>query len=159
MHRRTTGFLVVLAVLVASILTPTWAWARYGSSGLRTNIFASEVMAPVTSFACSAIGLAVHLTWLDADNTATNSLGSSLVDSYVIEHSINGAAFVTAATVSPPALSVNDNSFGIATLVAAPVTYRIHAAKSTKWITPTVTGGFTAHVTIALGALTVVICS
>ncbi len=159
MHRRTTGFLVVLAVIVASILTPTWAWARYGSSGLRTNIFASDVMAPVTSFACSAIALAVHLTWADADNSATNSHGSSLVDGYVIEHSINGAAYVTAATVSSPTLTVNDNSFGTATLTAAPVTYRIHATKSTNWISPTVTGAFTAHVTIAAGVVTVVACS
>jgi hypothetical protein len=159
MRFRTTGFLVTAAILVASTLMPSWAWARYGATGPETNSFTADTMAPVTTFGCSAIGLAVHLTWADADNSTLNSHGSSLVDTYVIEHNINGAGFVPAATVSRPTLTINDNSFGNGILTLAPVTYRIHATKSTNWVTSTVTGAFTAHVTSAAGILSVVTCS
>ena len=159
MRFRTAGFLVTAAIVVASTLMPSWAWAHYGATGSETNSFTAHTMAPVTAFGCSAVGLAVHLTWADGDNSTVNSHGSSLVDTYVIEHNINGAGFVPAVTVSRPTLTINDNSFGSATLVLAPVTYRIHATKSTNWVTPTVVGAFTAHVTIALGVLTVVTCS
>lgn len=159
MRRRMTGFLVTAALLVASTLMPSWAWAHYGATGPETNSFAADTMAPVTTFGCTAVGLAVHLTWADADNSTFNSHGSSLVDTYVIEHNIGGAGFVPAVTVSRPTLAINDNSFGSATLAAAPVTYRIHATKSTNWVTSTVTGAFTAHVTSTGGILSIVTCS
>jgi hypothetical protein len=64
--RRTRLGLVTatFVAVVASILAPTWAWARYNGAGAETNIIATHIMVPPGEPSCGTISLlSVHLSW------------------------------------------------------------------------------------------------
>jgi hypothetical protein len=159
--RRVLGCLCVITILTIAMLEgmPVAMAAFTGVTAPTQSVTPRGLAAP-TAFSCSAVSLSVHMTWANADSGVTDPYsGGSAIDGYVVEHNINGAGWTVAATPGAGALAVNDNSFGSATLVAAPVTYRIHSIRSTFWASSVVSSAFTAHVTAAAGAVTVVTCS
>ncbi len=75
-----TGWLLTAAavVVVAGILAPAAAWARYGSAGAETNTFATHVLLAPGEPSCGAISLfSVPLSW-------TAPTDASFVSSYDI---------------------------------------------------------------------------
>lgn len=67
----TLGLVTAAVVVVAGLLTPTWAWARYRATGAETNTFATHVLLAPVSLSCSGLGvLSVTLTWGAASDAA-----------------------------------------------------------------------------------------
>jgi hypothetical protein len=64
-RRRSIGLVVAMAVVVASILTPTFAWAIYRANGTaEANVFSTHVLLAPGRPTCSGLGiLAVTLSW------------------------------------------------------------------------------------------------
>ncbi len=63
-RRRTIGSLTATAVVVASIVMPAAAWARYRTNGSETNTFATHVLLAPGRPSCGGLGiLSGTLSW------------------------------------------------------------------------------------------------
>jgi len=68
-RRQRIGIVATVLVVVASLVTPTVAWARFRSAGSETNAFATHVLGTPGRPGCSGLGvLTVTLSWAAASN-------------------------------------------------------------------------------------------
>ncbi len=64
MPRPRIAFLTA-AVVVVSVLSPSWAWAKYRTTGAETNVFATYILGTPPTSSCGALGvLSVTLNWM-----------------------------------------------------------------------------------------------
>jgi hypothetical protein len=81
MPRRRIGFLAAIVVVGASILSPTLAWAKYRTTGVETNVFATYILGTPPTSSCGALGvLSVTLQWTspaDVTKVLSYELGQS----------------------------------------------------------------------------------
>lgn len=64
-RRRRMGFVAGALIVVASLVMPTLAWAKYRVAGSETNVFATHVLVPPARPTCSGLGvLSVTLNWI-----------------------------------------------------------------------------------------------
>lgn len=157
----TLRWLAVTTIMTVAIVAgmPEAAFAGYSASIAPAEVITTHPLASPTAIACSVVSLKAHISWANTDNVL-NPFGNNTIDGYILEHSVSGGAFTEVTPrPGPQATSADDTSFG-SLLLGAPVTYRIHSFKSTNWVSTTVSGGFTAHVTTLLsGAVSLVTCT
>jgi hypothetical protein len=79
--RRTIGLVVATVVVAVGVLSPPWAWARFGTKGAETNTFATHVLGTPPASSCGGLGiLSVTLSWTapaDAAYVLSYELGQS----------------------------------------------------------------------------------
>ncbi|MEA2902421.1 MAG: hypothetical protein QOH36_2308 [Actinomycetota bacterium] len=76
MQLRHRMWLVTAAVVLASLLMPTLAWAKYRATGAETNTFATLTLGTPGTPACIGLGvLSVTLSWTAASGALRYDLG------------------------------------------------------------------------------------